>query len=86
MESALGHQRDHARRKARAIYRLGKAHHDERTGFRHLVEIRQQLNLVVIGPEDVALERIVILIDREARIGVRGLMTRGCDLSGPIEK
>src|ERR1700690_1270751 len=78
--------RNHTRRKSRAALRLRPGDHDQRSGFRYLVQIGQHLDLIVIEPEDVALERIIILGGGHPGVRIRGFMPRGGDFSILIEE
>src|SRR5882762_9034154 len=74
---ASGQDRDHARREAAPLGRFGKRHHHQSAVLGHLVEVREHLDLIVVGAEDVRLHRIVVLGGSEAAIGVGGLVARG---------
>ena len=71
--------REDPRGKSRAAFRFREGRENDRTGFRHLVEIREQLDLVMVVPQHISLERVVILGRRQSGIGVGGFVTgRGC--------
>src|SRR5258708_126507 len=68
---------NHARREPGASLLLRPGDNNDRTGFGHLVQVRQHFNLIVIEPEDVALERVIILGGGEAGIRIRRFMPGG---------
>src|SRR5437660_11281807 len=47
---------EHPRREAGTLFRLGERHDDQRPVLRHLVQVAQQLDLVVVLLEDVRLQ------------------------------
>jgi hypothetical protein len=77
----LGYNRGHARREARAAFRFRKTDHCDGTGFRNLIEIRQQLDLIMVRAQNVSFERVVVLRRGDSGIGIRSFVTRRCDLA-----
>ena len=72
---------NHSCRKAAAIGRLWKCHHDQSAVFRDLVQVRQHLDLVVIRPQHVRLERIIVFGGRHTGIRIGGFVSRGGNVS-----
>jgi hypothetical protein len=50
-----------------------------------LIEIRQQLDLIMVRAQNVSFERVVVLRRGDSGIGIRSFVTRRCDLAFPIE-
>src|SRR5262245_24572967 len=47
--------------KSGAAFWLRKAHHHNRAGFRNLIEIRKQLNLIVVCTQNVPFKGVIVL-------------------------
>src|SRR6202044_150491 len=77
---------DYACRESGTALLLGPHDDDDRSGFRHLVQVREHFNLVVIEPENVALEGVIVLGGGEAGIRIRGLVPRGCDAAVLVQE
>ena len=77
----LGQNGKHPRRKSGASPRFRKGADDEGAGFRDLIEIREQLDLVMIGTQNVGLERVIVLGGCDPGIGVSRLVTGGGDFA-----
>ena len=56
------------------------------SGFRRLIEVCQQLNLVVVRAQNVSFERIVVLGRGKPWIGIRGLVPGCCDFPILVKK
>src|SRR5580658_5128072 len=76
---------DHPGRKPGAVPGFRECHHDQSPRLRHLIQIGQHFDLVVIGAENIALERVIVLRSGDPRIGVGGLVARRRDLAGLVE-
>src|SRR5437868_13111546 len=77
----LRKNRQHSRWKSRAALRFRKCADDECSGFRDLVDVCEQLDLIVVGTQNVTLKRIVVLGGGDSWIGIGGLVTGGGNFS-----
>src|SRR6266496_1420887 len=81
----LGQNCKHPRRETRAALWFWKTNHDDSTGFRDLIEISEQLDLIMVRAQDVSFERVIVLCCGDSRIGICSFVTRRCDLAFLIE-
>src|ERR1700728_1875177 len=68
--SATRNDGNNARRKTAAFLGLREAHQHQRAGLGHMVQVRKQLDLEMIGAQNIALKRVIIPGDGKPRIGV----------------
>src|SRR5262249_8846048 len=81
----LRHNCKYTGRKTGAAFRFWKTDHDQGAGFRDLVEIREQLDLIMVRAQDVGFQRVIVFARGEPGIGVGGLVACGSDLAILIE-
>ena len=64
------HNCKYARWKARAILWLWETDYGDSAGLRNLIQIRQQLDLIMIRAQDICFQRVIVFTRGDARIGV----------------
>ena len=64
------HDCKYARWKARAILWLWETDYGDSAGLRNLIQIRQQLDLIMIRAQDLCFQRVIVFTRGDARIGV----------------
>jgi hypothetical protein len=73
----LGQNRKHPARESRAAFRFWKTDHHNCAGFGNLIEIREQLDLIMVRAQHVSFKPVIILCRGDSRIGIRRFVQPG---------